>query len=258
MSQFNLSKTQIDDFHRDGHVIVRSLYSPAEIALMQEKIFNDENLYSKAWDKKDANGTVSKVSLWQELSDDFYSMISRGRRLVDSAEQLLNEPVIHTSSKIMMKEPYVGGAWEWHQDYGYWANDNFHLYPKLISCMIALNKATEENGCLEVLKGSHHIGRINHIKTGDQKGADMVFVEEALKHHELVKVELDPGDTLFFHCNLLHKSNQNRSAEPRWAMIPAYCAQSAKSFKENDLKIYPLHKVEDDAILNWKETAVSS
>ena len=44
--------------------------------------------------------------------------------------------------------------------------------------MIAMNKATEENGCLEVLKGSHHIGRINHNTTGDQKGADIVVVEK--------------------------------------------------------------------------------
>lgn len=255
MSQFSLSTQQIADFHRDGYVIVNSLYSADEIALMQDKIFNDDNLYKKAWDKKDASGTVSKVSLWQELGDDFYSMISRGRRLVDSVEQLLGEPVIHTSSKIMMKEPFVGGAWEWHQDYGYWANDNYHLYPKLVSCMIALNKATIANGCLEVLKGSHHIGRINHTKTGDQKGADMLFVDEAMKHLELVKVELNPGDTLFFHCNLLHKSCQNRSAEPRWAMIPAYCAESAKSFKENELKIYPLHKVEDEAIMSWQQPA---
>ncbi|WP_394174793.1 phytanoyl-CoA dioxygenase family protein [Thalassotalea litorea] len=248
-----LSDQQVQDFHRDGYVIAKGFYSPQEIARLQEKAFNDANLYTNAWDKKDASGTVSKVSLWQDLGDDLYSMFSRGRRLADSCEKILGEPVFHTTTKIMMKEPFVGGAWEWHQDYGYWANDNYHLYPKLVSCMIAINKATVENGCLEVLKGSHHIGRINHNATGDQKGADMVFVEEALKHHELVKVELEPGDTLFFHCNLLHKSNQNKSSEPRWAMIPAYCADCAKPFKENSLIYRPLDKVEDDAILAWQE-----
>lgn len=253
MNNLPLSKEQINAFNRDGYLIVRAYYSRIEIELLQGKAFNDPNLYKNAWDKQDASGTISKVSLWQELGDDFYSMFSRGKRLVEAAEQLLDEPVVHTSTKIMMKEPFIGGAWEWHQDYGYWANDNYHLYPRLLSCMIAINEATEENGCLEVLKGSHHIGRINHLKTGDQKGADMEFVNEALKHHELVKVELKPGDTLFFHCNLLHKSNQNTSDKPRWAMIPAYCAQSAISFKENELKVYPLHKVEDDAILNWTD-----
>ena len=68
--------------------------------------------------------------------------------------------------------------------------------------MIAIYKATIENGCLEVLKESHHIGRIEHNKTGVQKGANMNFVNEALKYHELVKVELEPGDTLFIHYNI--------------------------------------------------------
>jgi ectoine hydroxylase-related dioxygenase (phytanoyl-CoA dioxygenase family) len=253
MNPLLISDQQVEDFNRDGYVIIKGFYNNDEIQKLQDKAFNDDSLYDRAWDKKDASGTVSKVCLWQELGDDFYSMFSRGKRLADSVEKILGEPVFHTTSKIMMKEPLIGGAWEWHQDYGYWANDNYHLYPKLVSCMIAINKATIENGCLEVLKGSHHIGRINHNKTGDQKGADMTFVNEALKHHELVKVELEPGDTLFFHCNLLHKSNQNRSTEPRWVMIPAYCAESAKPFKENSLIYRPLNKVEDSAILAWQE-----
>lgn len=252
MTKLILTDQQVQDFHRDGYVIVKGFYNQQEIAKLQDKAFNDDSLYNNSWDKKDATGTVSKVSLWQDLGDDFYSMFSRGRRLADSVEKILGESVFHTTTKIMMKEPKVGGAWEWHQDYGYWANDNYHLYPRLVSCMIAINKATVENGCLEVLKGSHHIGRINHNATGDQKGADMTFVTEAEKHHELIKVELEPGDTLFFHCNLLHKSNQNKSDHPRWAMIAAYCGDSAKPFKENSLVYRPLNKVDDDAILNWK------
>ncbi|TBR41606.1 phytanoyl-CoA dioxygenase family protein [Marinomonas agarivorans] len=246
-----LTDQQVKDFHRDGYVIAKGFYNTEEIKKLQDMAFNDDSLYSRAWDKKDASGTVSKVCLWQDLGNDFYSMFSRGRRLADSVEKILEEPVFHTTTKIMMKEPFVGGAWEWHQDYGYWATDNYHLYPRIVSCMIAINQATQENGCLEVLKGSHHIGRINHNTTGDQKGADAEFVEAAIARHELVKVELEPGDTLFFHCNLLHKSNQNRSSEPRWAMIPAYCAESAKPFKDNPLSYSPLEKVEDDAILNW-------
>ncbi|GLS84585.1 phytanoyl-CoA dioxygenase family protein [Paraferrimonas haliotis] len=249
MSSLLLSEKQVSDFHRDGFVIAKGFYTVEEISKLQQKAFNDDSLYEKAWDKKDASGTISKVCLWQELGSDLYSMFSRGRRLTDSVEKLLGEPVFHTTTKIMMKEPYVGGAWEWHQDFGYWHHDNFHLMPKLVSVMIAINKATIANGCLEVLKGSHHLGRLNHSRTGDQKGAEMLFVNEALKHLELVKVELEPGDALFFHCNLLHKSNQNRSSDPRWTMISAYCAESAKPFHENSLQYRPLVKVDDDAIL---------
>ncbi|MCL1046038.1 phytanoyl-CoA dioxygenase family protein [Shewanella electrodiphila] len=251
MTHSSLTKDQITEFEQQGFVILKRYYNDDEVSLLQQAAFNDESLYTRAWEKKDSQGTVSKVCLWQETGDDFYSMFSRGRRLVDVCETLIGEEVYHTSTKIMMKEPFVGGAWEWHQDFGYWHRDNFMLYPKAISCMIAINKATPENGCLQVLQGSHHLGRLDHNKTGDQKGAAMEFVEEAMKYHPLVNVELEPGDVLFFHCNLLHKSNQNRSAEPRWSMISAYNAISNQPFIENEAVYYPLNRVEDDAILNW-------
>ncbi|WP_086932623.1 phytanoyl-CoA dioxygenase family protein [Agarilytica rhodophyticola] len=253
MKNIKLNKEQIYDFNRNGYVIARSYYSNEEIKRLQSIAFEDERLYENAWHKKDASGTVSKVCIWQKTGDDFYSMFSRGRRLIDSCEDIIGEPVYHTSTKIMMKEPLVGGAWEWHQDFGYWHRDNFMLYPKAVSCMIAINEATIENGCLQVLKGSHHLGRLDHSKTGDQKGAHVSFVNEAIKHHELVNVELSPGDTLFFHCNLLHKSNKNKSSQPRWSMICAYNAISNKPFQENEAIYYPLRKIDDMAILEWQQ-----
>jgi len=73
-----------------------------------------------------------------------------------------------------------------------------------------------------VLKGSHKLGRIEHGRVGGQTGADMERVKEAMKILELVYVELQPGDALFFHCNLLHRSDQNRSEIPRYAFLVAY------------------------------------
>ena len=63
------------------------------------------------------------------------------------------------------------------------------------------------------------MGRIDHGKTGEQTGADMERVNAALERMELVYVEASPGDALFFHSNLLHRSDQNRSPDPRWSLI---------------------------------------
>ncbi len=76
---------------------------------------------------------------------------------------LLGDEVYHYHHKMMLKEPYVGGAWEWHQDYGYWY-DYGCLYPDMGSCFIAVDPATRANGCLQVLPSSHRLGRINHMK----------------------------------------------------------------------------------------------
>ena len=59
----------------------------------------------------------------------------------------------HYHTKVMIKEANVGGAWEWHQDYGYWYNNGCML-PRMVSAMVALNEHTEANGALHVLKGT--------------------------------------------------------------------------------------------------------
>jgi ectoine hydroxylase-related dioxygenase (phytanoyl-CoA dioxygenase family) len=149
---------------------------------------------------------------------------------------------------MILKEPYVGGAWEWHQDYGYWYH-NGCLFPDLASCMIAVDRATKANGCLQVLKGSHKIGRVDHGKVGDQTGADLERVNAALERLELVHCELEPGGAIFFHCNTLHRSDQNKSADPRWALICCYNAARNNPYKESRHPRYSfLEKWEDARI----------
>lgn len=75
--------------------------------------------------------------------------------------------------------------------------------------MDALTPATKKNGCLQVIKGSHKLGRVNHGFAGVQVGADMVMVNNALKTMELIYFELNAGDALIFHSNILHRSEAN-------------------------------------------------
>jgi len=193
-----------------------------------------------------------RLALWNTPSDDLYSMFSRSRRIVDRVEQLLGVEVYHWHAKMILKEPRVGGAWEWHQDYGYWYH-NACLAPELVSCWIALDASTRENGCLQVLRGSHHLGRLDHGKAGDQTGADPERVAQALTRFERVYVEAQPGDALFFHCNLLHRSDQNRSEQPRWSLICCYNTRRNSPYQETRHPPYsPLAKVGDDAIRNWQ------
>ena len=98
-------------------------------------------------------------------------------------------------------------------------------------------------------EGSHHLGRIDHVLTGDQAGADLERVAEAQKRLETVYIEMSPGDVLFFHANLLHRSDQNKSDNPRWSMICCYNAARNDPYKEaHDPRYTPLNKVSDAAI----------
>jgi hypothetical protein len=242
---------QLDQYARDGYLLVRKLFDAQEMQTLLNFARQDPALMASAYGRKDSTGQETKLTLWNHPTEDLYGLFSRSPRLVDRAEQLLGGEVYHWHTKMMLKEPYVGGAWEWHQDYGYWYH-NGCLSPDLVSCLIAVDRATRENGCLQVLKGSHRLGRIDHGKSGDQTGADMERVDVALQRHELVYVECEPGDVLFFHSNLLHRSDQNHSANPRWSLICCYNARANDPYKETRHPRYTrLEKAADSAIRQW-------
>jgi hypothetical protein len=248
MSRGPLTESEVCQFHEDGFVIARGLYDADEMALLNRAAREDKALDEHAIQRSDGEGGVAKLALWNHPGDDIYGMISRGRRLVDSMERLLGGEVYHYHSKMNMKEPRVGGAWAWHQDYGYWYQ-NGCLFPYMASVMIAVDPATRENGCLQVIRQSHLMGRIDHVLTGDQAGADMERVSMALERLELVYVEMQVGDAVFFHGNLLHRSDQNRSDQPRWVLICCYNAARNDPYKDHHHPRYtPLSKVDDDAI----------
>jgi hypothetical protein len=230
MSRFTLSDGQAAAFEADGYLMVKSLLSAEENDLLSRIARADHKLAQQAWTRHDLQGAVTRISLRNDLPDDTYSAVVRSRRIVDSMERMLGGEVYHYHHKMTMKEPHTGGAWEWHQDYGYWYN-NGCLLPYMASCYIAVDRATRENGCMQVIRGSHHMGRIEHGVVADQTGADLERVEKALERMELVYCEMEPGDGLFFHCNLLHRSDQNRSDTPRWGFICCYNAARNDPYK---------------------------
>ncbi len=243
-----LSKSQIADYHRDGFVIQRRLFDEEEIGLLRHTAHEDRKLDQLSFNRADGEGGVVRLTLWNQPGNSIYGMFARCHRIVDSAEKILEGEVYHYHSKMILKDAKTGGAWTWHQDYGYWY-ENGVLFPLLTSVTISVDPATKANGCLQFLRGSHLLGRIDHIKSGDQAGADMERVNEACKRLELVYCETEPGDAVFFHCNTLHRSDQNRSDHSRWSMICCYNAARNDPYKESHHPRYtPLEKVDDSAI----------
>ncbi|HCC56971.1 MAG TPA: phytanoyl-CoA dioxygenase family protein [Solibacterales bacterium] len=241
--------SMVQEYHENGFVVAKGAFNAEEIGLLRRAAKEDRELDQHSYGRSDGEGGTVRLSLWNHPGDTLYGMFARCATLVNSAEKILGGEVYHYHSKMIMKDAKVGGAWAWHQDYGYWYRNGV-LYPLLCSASIAVDAATRENGCLQVLSGSHHLGRIDHVLTGDQAGADLERVHEVEKRLPLVYLEMDPGDAVFFHANLLHRSDQNRSDHPRWSMICCYNAARNDPYKEAHHPRYtPLSKVSDAAIL---------
>jgi len=253
MSSKLLSPQQVADFHRDGYVIVPEFFSAAEIEKLYGIATSDTVVKENALDLNDQSGKKTKLTLWFTPGEDVYSMLLRSERMVNNAAKLLDSdsPVCHFHTKLMQKEPKVGGAWEWHQDYGYWYKNQFLFPEQLVSIMIALTEANKANGCLQVIKGSHKLGRVNHGFTGEQVGADMVMVNHCLQTMEHVYVEIAPGDALFFHSNLLHRSEANLSDRPRWSLISCYNSLSNPAYNDESVSWKePVKIVPDTALMD--------
>lgn len=248
MAFLQLSSKQMDEFQKKGRVKVPGMFEVDEIMLLRQSAKADNALDKHSFGRSDGEGGKVRLALWNHPGEGIYGMFARCRRVVRSMELLLGGKVYHYHSKMIMKDAKVGGAWTWHQDYGYWYQ-NGCLFPHMASLFIAVDPCTRENGCLQVIAGSHECGRMDHTLTGDQAGADKERVDELLARLPLEYVEMAPGDGLFFHGNLLHRSDQNRSDHPRWSMICCYNAATNNPYKESHHPRYtPLSVVPDSRI----------
>lgn len=246
---------EVELYRQQGYIIIKGFCKYEEVNKLYQTALEDKAIQNNALDLNDQSGKKTRLSLWFTPGNDVFGYLTRSEKMIGAVKQLLggDAPVCHFHSKLMQKEPKVGGAWEWHQDYGYWYKNQFMFPDELISVMVALTEANKENGCLQVIKGSHKLGRVNHGFAGEQVGADMQMVDNALKTMELVYVELEPGDALIFHSNLLHRSEANLSDRPRWSVISCYSLQSNLAYNETSTswKI-PVDIVPDNAILEWQ------
>ncbi len=243
-----LNEIQNKQFQDEGYILLKALFDAEEIEMLRSTAHADRELDQHSFSRADGEGGKVRLSLWNHPGDNIYGMFARCQRMVNRAEELLGDEVYHYHSKMILKDPKIGGAWAWHQDYGYWYQNGL-LYPDLLSVFIAVDKATRENGCLQVIKGSHKMGRIDHVLTGDQAGADTERVNACLERMELVYCEMEPGDAIFFHSNLLHRSDQNKSENSRWSMVCCYNTKSNDPYKDSHHPGYtPLLKVDDSMI----------
>jgi ectoine hydroxylase-related dioxygenase (phytanoyl-CoA dioxygenase family) len=107
-------------------------------------------------------------------------------------------------------KPPGGKEIPWHQDWNYWP-----LEPAVIvSAWIAVDEATVENSCVQLIPGSHK--RMQpHVRSGPEMAfsemADTTGVDLSTK----VDMELRPGQCFLFNERMLHHSEPNRSTKRR-------------------------------------------
>ena len=256
-TRHSMNAAELAAYYGDGYVLIKGLFDRTEVESLNQIVREDPVVNNSVYGRKDATGGTTELALWNDLQEDMFSDVARSARLVTNLQKLLGGDVAFFHAKLTLKRPKTGGAWDWHQDYGYWYRTGY-LFPHMASVFIALDPSKKVNGCLQVLRGSHELGRIEHGVNSEQVGADLVRVNAAMKKLELVHVEMDPGDALFFHCNLLHASGQNTSDQTRNVLLCCYKRADNKPYMDLAASSHtPIQIVADDDIMRYANRPIS-
>ena len=217
----NLTTEQLEHFSYRGWLLVDTL-SAAETSEVQSWVTDiaswsdDDGEWLHYRELTEYGPKLCRTENFTPFHSGMYHFL-RGGQMVEVASALLNSEAVLYKEKINYK--LTGGAgYSPHQD-----APAYRFIETHISCMVAVDDATEENGCLEVVSGLHH-----EILPMDNKGCiDPTLV--ATFHW--MTVPLQAGQTLWFHSRTPHRSGSNNSQNDRRALYPTYNALS-----EGDLR----------------------
>ena len=141
-------------------------------------------------------------------------------RLVDPMRDVIGVPEIALfTEKLNLKRARVGGRYVLHQDYPYWV-DSAEVAGEVATALIYLDVASRENGCLEVLPGSHRDG----VRPGRKvEGFGSFEMDpDGFDEAQLVAVEAPAGSVVYFGSLLVHRSTPNLSTDDRRALLYSY------------------------------------
>lgn len=110
-----LTTEQIRAYHQDGYLVIKQFCSREETDKLYTTAVQDDAMSKNALDLNDLSGKKTRLSLWFTPGNDVFGYLTRSEKMVNAVAQLLDgeAPVCHFHSKLMQKEPRVGGAWEW-------------------------------------------------------------------------------------------------------------------------------------------------
>lgn len=172
---------------------------------------------------------LRRVNAPVEVSDAYFNAMASSR-MTDCVADLIGPNVKTHHTKINSKLPGGSTVVKWHQDFPFTPHSN----DSLITALLMVDEVTEENGPLEVVKGSH-TGKLHGLwHNGVFTGAVADDVTEDCKR-KAVSCTGPAGSVCLMHTRLLHGSAPNLSKNPRTIFISVYSAEDAIPYSPNPM-----------------------
>lgn len=231
-SPYPISDAQREQFRRDGHIMLRELASPDEVAAYRPHItrvvdefaatlrpLEERNTYGKAF--------VQLTNLWQR--DEAVARFVLARRFAQVAADLMGvEGVRLYHDQALYKEPH-GGHTPWHQDQYYWPLDT----DKTVTLWMPLVDVPIERGALTFASGSHKEGFLGHMAISD---ASQEMYEEIVRErgYPVMNEAMRAGDATFHTGWTLHNAPGNDTDVMREVMTIIYFADGVRIMEKPD------------------------
>jgi hypothetical protein len=239
--QYLLSQNQVEAFHRDGFLAgvqvlddhqVEALYT--ELAGLMEPTHPSHKLFHEYHSNESSNPDTilfHALGAWR-TGPAFHDVLWSPAFLV-AASQLLDGAVRLWHDQLFCKPAHHGGVVAWHQDYSYWTRTQPMAH---LTCWMALDDSTRDNGCLYYVPGSHKWNLLPVTGlAGDMNEIMTVLDEEQKQAFRPVPIELKRGQCSFHHPLTVHGSYENRSDRPRRATLVNVFRDGVRSVSDEPL-----------------------
>lgn len=217
-----LADEDIEHFAREGWLLTRSLgpVSPDDVKRWVDEVASwpDEGgdwLHYR--EMTESGPALCRTENFVPFHEGLGRLLTSGE-LLGVASALLGEQAVLYKEKINYKLP-GGAGFSPHQD-----APAYRFVETHISCMVAVDDATIENGCLEVVSGMHQ-----EVLPTDDTGCVRADIADSF---EWMPVPVGAGETLWFHSRTPHRSGPNDSPRPRRALYPTYNAAAEGDLRE--------------------------
>ena len=222
-----LSAAEVAAYRRDGFVVLRGAIGPRLVAACVDDISGlasgriparsteialEAGIDAQRLRPEEREDHIRKFAWYVEDSEPLRAA-AMAPRLHTALDQILGEGRVLFQDMALVKPPRIGSAKPWHQDAAYFRVSDPNL---IVGVWIALDAARRENGCMEVIPGSHLDGPAVHLPHADMNQCEIRA--DKLRLADRVAIEMDPGDALIFHALIHHYTAPNRSGFRRRAV----------------------------------------
>ncbi|MEE2658187.1 MAG: phytanoyl-CoA dioxygenase family protein [Candidatus Latescibacterota bacterium] len=215
-------------YESDGYITHLDIFSKSEIDKFRARFNEVEEREGREQCQIGLQGRHFDLRfLWEMATDP---------RVVDVVSECMGENIMLLSTHVFCKYPENDAKKfvAWHQDITYWGLEP----PEAHTAWIAIDDVAIENGCMQVIPGSHRHGIVEHGKSdreGNLLSINQEIPDELVDKSDVVNIELGAGQASVHHGQLFHASHPNRSQRRRAGLTVRFIPPQARQIEANSI-----------------------